>query len=194
MTLFLDYARSTELYKHLRSVPATRDGNLLEYTDDRTAEAQTEFLRWALHLAGPQVVLETGTNKGMFGYLISLLLKGVVLHTLDANPQAAKAVDILNCQQPNVRCCFYEGDSRVTFPALNVGARFAWIDGGHATEVAISDLLQCYRLKVPFIGVDDTAYSTVKNAVDYFLDHTSYKVIPNPFIYHDSRKAVLLGV
>ena len=81
MSLFLARARSSDRYRELCRVPATSDGNLLEGTDDGTAEAQIDFLRWAIQQARPDTVIEVGTHKGMFGYLVSLILERAVLHT-----------------------------------------------------------------------------------------------------------------
>jgi predicted O-methyltransferase YrrM len=193
MPFFLDYARSTPLYRQLCATPATSEGNLLEATDEQTAEAQTEFLRWALNLARPQVILETGTNKGLFGYLMSLVCRDVVLHTFDVHPGAAQAVQTLNSMQSNVSCLFHEGDSRATLRELRIAVQFAWIDGGHVFDVALSDLQQCYRLQVPYIAVDDTSYTCVRQAVNHLLEHTRYREVPHPFLQHDSRKAILLA-
>jgi predicted O-methyltransferase YrrM len=192
MSLFLDYARSTDLYQELCRVAATGDGNLLERTDDLTAEAQAEFLRLGLQLASPKIIVETGTNKGMFGYLVSLICRRVVMHTLDVNPRAADAVAILNRKQANITFVFHEGDSRQTFPQLDITPDFAWIDGGHETDIVLSDLLQCYRLKTSYVAVDDTAYESVKNAVDNFIADTPYSLVPHPFCQYDKRRAVLL--
>jgi hypothetical protein len=192
MSLFVDHARATALYRQLCRVPATDDGNLLEHTDDKIAEAQTEFLRWALQLARPKVLLETGTQKALFGYVVSLLLRDVVLHTLDCHPGAAQAVSVLNAGQGNVTCVLHAGDSRVTFPGLSVPAAFAWLDGSTQHEIVLSDLLQCYRLRVPYVAVDDTAYLSVRKAVDYTLDHFPYAIIENPFRENDRRGAMLL--
>jgi hypothetical protein len=192
MGLFLDYVRSTDLYRQLCELPATGEGNLLERTDDTTAEAQAEFLRWALALARPTVLLETGTNKGLFAYLVSLLLEGVKIHTLDVVPAAGRAVALLNERQDRVRCVFHAGDSRVTLPTLAIRPQFAWLDGGHATDVALSDLRQCHRLGVPYVAVDDTAYPSVWQAVEQALAELPYELVPNPYARHDSRGAVLL--
>jgi hypothetical protein len=192
MSLFLKYARATDLYRALCRVPASAEGNLLGSTDDTTAEAQVEFLRWALLQAAPRVVLETGTHQGHFGYLLSLVARGVTLHTCDVNPHAAQAVTLLNAGQANMACVLHEGDSRVTLPALDVPAQFAWIDGGHDTPVAVSDLIQCQRLRIPYVALDDTAYPPVQAALAHCLRHTAYTLVPNPFADHDQRKAVLL--
>jgi hypothetical protein len=192
MSLFLKYARATELYRALCQVPASVEGNLLEDTDDTTAEAQVEFLRWALLLAAPQVVLETGTHKGHFGYLLSLVARGLTLHTCDINPHAAQAVAQLNAGQDHVACVFHAGDSRTTLPGLDVPAQFAWVDGGHDTLVAVSDLVHCQRLRIRYVALDDTSYPPVGEALAHCLRHTAYSLVPNPFADHDKRKAVLL--
>jgi hypothetical protein len=194
MSLFLDRARSTDLYRELCQVPGTEDGNLLERTDPETATAQTEFLRWALQLARPRTLLEAGTHKGLFAYFVSLVLDGVEVHTVDVRPEAALAVAALNRRQQKVRCVFHEGDSRAVLPRLDVAADFAWLDGGHATDVALSDLLQCHRLGVPYVAVDDTAYPSVGRAVEYVRAHLPYEEIPNPYAAQDRRKAVLLAL
>jgi len=65
MSLFLARARETPLYRELCALLGTEDGNLLERTGETVAEAQIEFLRWALARARPRVVLEVGgTNAG----------------------------------------------------------------------------------------------------------------------------------
>lgn len=192
MGLFLDHARSTDLYRSLCQVFESPDGNLLEQTEDRLAEAQTEFLRWALHEAQPSVIIETGTNKGLFSYFVSLVARGVTIHTFDRDPRAGEAVELVNRSQQNVRCVFHDGDTRQTLGDFGVAAEFAWIDGGHDADIPLSDLMACYRLRVPYVAADDTAYPTVREAVEYLTRHTPYTVAGNPFREHDRRQALLL--
>ena len=192
MSLFLEYARSTDLYRSLCAVFPSDDGNLLEQTNDRIAAAQTEFLRWALHQADPKVILETGTNKGMFIYFVSLVARGVTIHTFDTDPRSAQAVELINRAQQNVAAVFHEGDTRQTLKELNVSPQFAWIDGGHEADIPLNDLMQCFRLRIPYVAVDDTAYPTVHGAVQYMLENTPYEALGNPFAHHDRRKALLL--
>ncbi len=192
MSLFLDHARSTDLYKALCGVLASDDGNLLERTDIKTAEAQTEFLRWALHVAGPQTIIEIGTNKGMFIYFVSLVARGVTIHTFDSDPRSAQAVELINKAQQNVVAVFHEGDSRETLREATIAAQFAWMDGGHQDDIPMSDLMGCYRLRVPFVAVDDMAFPAVRSAVEYMQQQTPYRVFGNPFMRFDRRQAVLL--
>src|SRR5262245_38727324 len=114
MSAYLDYLRSTGLYTELLRLPAPEDSDLLDHTDDCTADAQVEFLRWALQLANPQVLLETGTHRGFFGYLVSSLTRGATLHTMDCRAGASHSIELLNSRQGSVVCAFYHGDSRIT--------------------------------------------------------------------------------
>lgn len=191
MSLFLDRLRSTDLYRKLCGVIASDDGNLLEQTNDQLAEAQVEFLRWALQMARPRLILETGTDKGFFGYLLSWLLEDAELHTFDIRPEAERVVALLNAEQHNLRCFFYLGDSRESLLRFTVPVQFAWIDGGQSTDAVISDLLQCYRLRVPYVAVDDTAYRPVRKAIDYVQLHLPYRGLPSPF-EEGRRRAILL--
>ena len=97
-----------------------------------------------------------------------------------------------NAGQANVSCVFYEGDSRDTLTGLETPVQFAWIDGGHDTPSVRSDLQHCRRLRVPFVALDDTAYPTVRAALDDFLRQTAYTLVPNPYGDQDRRQAVLL--
>jgi hypothetical protein len=52
--------------------------------------------------------------------------------------------------------------------------------------------LQCYRLGVPLVAVDDTTFPSVRTAVDYVVEHFPFTVLPNPFAAEDRRGALLL--
>jgi hypothetical protein len=94
--------------------------------------------------------------------------------------------------QKDVSAVFYPGDTRLTLKQANVGAQFAWIDGGHDADIPLNDLMQCFRLRIPFVAVDDTTYPSVNGAVKYMLENTPYKNLGNPFVEHDRRNALLL--
>jgi hypothetical protein len=194
MSLFLEYARSQQLYKALCGVLESEDGNLLERTDMKTAEAQTEFLRWALNVVRPTTILEIGTNKGMFIYFVSVVARDVTIHTFDIDPACARAVDLLNSGQSNVVAVFHEGDTRATLRDAEIEAQFAWLDGGQQGDTPLNDLMQCFRLRVPYVAIDDSAFPVVQTAIDYVQQHTPYRTVGNPFLKEDRRRAVLLGL
>ncbi len=192
MGLFLDYVRSQPLYKELCTLTDSPHGNLLERTSDATAEAQTEFLRWALNLSHAVTIIETGTNKGMFGCLLSVIAyRGVLLSTIDQWDQSFRATQAIK-DSGQIAIRFHHGDSRKCLAAFKQTANFAWIDGGHEGDVPLSDLLNCHRLRVPYVAVDDTVEPDVGAAVQNVIDRGLYEIIPNPFAAHDKRNAVLL--
>ena len=196
MSLFLDYLRSTECYKQLCEVHDSNEGNTLEIVSDRTAEAQIEFHRWAWgHVLRDQPdateVLEIGHNKGMFGLLLSTIRPYAGLTAIDVNPAAETAARILT-ETALIDVEFHLGDSNQVL-AEEIGGDFdyAWVDGNHETAYALSDLMHCDRLAIPYVAVDDTAYESVALSVAQWQDKTSYTEIPNPFIADDDRKARL---
>lgn len=190
--MLLDYIRSLPVYTELINVHSTGEGNLLEITDTSTAEAQISFFIWALGQSETFDVLEIGTNKGLWGLLLSVIRPNVGLTTIDINPDSAKAADIL-ADKTNLDCVYFLcGNSMDILPSLKTGFDFAWVDGHHGYEFALSDLQNCARLGIPYIAIDDTNMGSVMQAVTTFLDTMPYTEVPNPFITRDARKARLL--
>ena len=189
---FLNYARSTSLYRELCELFDAKDGNLLDQTNDEIASSQIEFIRWAIHLAAPRLILETGTNKGFFSYLLSLICRDVVIYTFDTDPRSARAVELINSRQNNIRAIFTVGDTRQTLQTFNVPAQFAWIDGGHSEDIPINDLTNCLRLRIQHVAIDDTVLPDVSAAVQQMVAKTPYRLLHNPFAQHDRRRAVLM--
>ncbi len=189
--MLLDYIRTLPAYTKLINVHKTGEGNLLELTDTSTVEAQISFFIWALSKARVLSVLEIGTNKGLFGLLLSILRPNVDLTTIDINPDSILAADILNSEVDLSYVYFFCGDSTKILPNIHDVYDFAWVDGNHNYEYALSDLRHCARLSIPYIAIDDTNMKSVAQAVETFLAEGVYKEIENPFISRDSRKARL---
>jgi predicted O-methyltransferase YrrM len=192
----LEHLRAQPLYRRLRDGFDSAEGNLLEVTDDQTATAQVETLRWAIQRAAPRVLLETGTNKGYFGFLLTHITRDVTLHTFDGDPRCAGQIRILNEGQPGVRVRFTLGDTKQTLAAFtepDIG--FAWIDGGHDEATAASDIGHAMRLGVPLIAIDDTLImSETARAVDAALAaNPGYQRLEHPFAAADSRGIALLA-
>jgi predicted O-methyltransferase YrrM len=193
--LFLDYLHQLPLYAQLRATYETIEGNLLEVTDERVAEAQIEALRLGIARTAPRRVLETGTAKGFFGLLLSQVTTDLTLYTFDGNPRSAAAVELLNDGQDHVRAVFTLGDTKHTLSQLDVdGIGFAWIDGGHDLATASSDIAHAMRLAIPLIAVDDTrTMPETARAVDAALaTEPGYRRWEHPFFLHDSRGIAFL--
>ena len=193
--LFINYLRNQKLYRHLASSYETVEGNLLERADERTTASQIEAVRHAVKITRPQVILETGTAKSMFGYVLSHLLDGVTLYTFDGDPRCIPGVTLLNTAQHNVKAEFIFGDTKHTLATFNVvGISLAWIDGGHDEATARSDIQNAMRLRIPLIMCDDArTMPEVACAIDRALEaNSAYKRLTNPFFNHDSRGIVFL--
>lgn len=189
--LLIDYIKGTPLYHELTKVHNTNEGNLLELTNPKTLEAQVEFMRWALPQMHNRMLLEIGTNKGMFGLLASYIVPGCHLITVDINPDSAKVEEIMR-QNTNITVEVWIGNSIELIPAFEgINFGFAWIDGNHDYEYALSDLRNVARLGVPLIAIDDTNYKSVMDAINIWLVDAEYEEVPNPFIQYDDRKARL---
>ena len=140
--------------------------------------------------------METGTNKSLFGYLLSHLAGGVTLHTFDGDPRAARGVELLNAAQSNVRSVFTLGDTKRTLPRFDArGIDLAWIDGGHDEETAASDLRCAARAGARIVAVDDArTMPEVARALARTLEENArdYEPLVNPFYAHDARGIVFL--
>jgi predicted O-methyltransferase YrrM len=167
----------------------------LERADPRTTAAQIEAIRLALRLTRPRRVLETGTNKSLFGYVLSQLTRGVTLYTFDGDPRVAHGVEVLNAAQSNVRSIFTLGDTKQTLRDFDAQAiDLAWIDGGHDEATALSDLRQAARLRVPLVAIDDArTMPEVARAIEQVVGESSdYERLVNPYYAHDARGIILL--
>lgn len=192
---YVNSLREQALFHRLAGAYETVEGTLLERADEPTAAAQIEALRYAISLARPQSILETGTGKSMFGYLLSHLTHGTTLYTFDGDPRCVTGVELLNAAQTNVQAVLTLGDTKQTLPACDVkDLGFAWIDGGHDEATALSDIAQAMRLGVPLLAIDDArTMPEVASAIERALHmHLEYVRLANPFYNHDARGIVFL--
>ncbi|WP_186445533.1 class I SAM-dependent methyltransferase [Paenibacillus cremeus] len=191
-----DYLKAHPVVAHLNTLHNSIEGNLL-HSEPQTSEAQIHFLQYALSLAKPKKILETGTNKGFFSFLLSHLIKDVDLYTFDIDPRSKACVDYLNKCQSNVRIHLQLGDTRQTLLRFHQqGIGFAWIDGGHQWDTAYSDIMHAIRLGVPYIAIDDVAFPGAPDlphvVAAILAAHPRYVQAANPFAANDLRGAVLL--
>ena len=193
--LYVNYLREQKLFHQLAGSYETVEGNLLEQADEHTTAVQIEALRYAINLVRPQSILEAGTGKGMFGYILSHLTQGVTLYTFDGDPRCVTGVELLNTAQTNVRVVLTLGDTKQTLQALGIQALdFAWIDGGRDEVTALSDIRHAIRLGSPLIAIDDArTMPEVARAIDCALHtHPEYVRLVNPFYAHDARGIIFL--
>jgi len=179
---FLRSLQQDPLYQALCAVSGINThGNLLERTDPATAESQVETIRWALWRLGepPAWVVETGTNRALFGYLLSRIAAApLMLDTIDPEPRSLQAVATLNAMQDRVRAVHHCGLSGDLLPLiLRRGVPgLAWVDGDHSEQGCIDDLIALADAHTPMILVDDADHGEpgVQAAIARFLNEAPY--------------------
>jgi hypothetical protein len=127
----------------------------------------------------PKHVLETGTHKGAYDYLIKVNVPEVKIDTFDINLESHKCVDYLNNYFNERYIVFHHGNSIDRLlnyregidPSFDPNVKFdlAWVDGGHSLEAAYYDLYNCARLGIENITIDDLNLTDVEFAFKWFL-------------------------
>ena len=99
--------------------------------------------------------------------------------------ESSKVVPILAKVGMNV--IFNYGDSTQILNEYKIDEPvvFAWIDGGHKYEEALSDLRNAARLGAKYIALDDVKFfydGRIKTAyIDFLTEHQEYINIDNPY-------------
>jgi hypothetical protein len=161
------------------TIPDNYEGCLLDQPYDLRVRSQVNFIASILEEAHPKRILETGTHKAMFCYIVHLYDDSARIDTFGNLDESRRSVDVLN-KRYGEYIRYHLGDSRNTLaqfsPAYPVD--FAWIDGGHSYEVCKSDLFHCDRLQIPHIAIDDYKWiEEVKRAVHDFVGEGRYSLV-----------------
>jgi hypothetical protein len=135
--------------------PEGNEGALFN-NDSNGIAMQTAFIEKIIRAVQPKRVVEIGTNKGYFDYYLLTLDSSILIDTFDIAPVFEKAVEIINGIFGN-RVTFHCGNSIETFAIFNPPYRIdlAYVDWGHDFPVAKQDMLNCERLGIPHILIDD---------------------------------------
>jgi hypothetical protein len=137
--------------------------------------SQTAFQEKVFKTVNPRNVIETGTHKARYDYMIKVNVPDIKIHTFCIDERSKLCVDYLNSRFGQY-ITFHEGNSLDTltnFKGLESGEKFdlAWIDGGHSTDLAYSDLINCARLGIKNITIDDLDIEGVRIALDLFMSN-----------------------
>jgi hypothetical protein len=174
----LDRLLSDPRYALQVSAFETNEGNLLERTERHTAAAQLAVLTWVVSSVGPpKIVIETGTNKALFGLALSQMMPdGYTWRYLTCDPNSASAVAVqaLAERTPGLTATFYHGASLDRLDGMLEDAgeppHLVWIDGDHTGDGATFDLVSAMDARAVTILVDDvTLIPGIKEALDAVL-------------------------
>lgn len=168
------------MIEELKSLPGNGHGNLYEGQVDN-GNAQRSFIRGVIEAHKPEVIFETGTNKGFFGaFLHEIGFEGTWV-TCDPDYKVSQpAIDII--KQTVMFDVEYYACKSTENPFMErmldeERKSLAWIDGDHSYEGAYEDLqLVNHLLRCPIL-IDDYSYDTVYRAVDDFLKVSKYKLV-----------------
>lgn len=150
------------------------EGALFNWTTASSLLSQLKFHEKYLKEIQPSLILETGTHKGYYSYFAKKILPEVKIHTFGIDSGSQLCVDIINEFYNDKFITFYPGDSVKTlseFEPKNIEFDLAWVDGGHTFECAYSDLINCARLQIPNILIDDVDMLDVSSALDKFISN-----------------------
>lgn len=166
-----DYDFLNELYVQFDH----HEGCSFGWTTINSLLNQVLFHEKVINELNPKNVLEVGTYKCMYPYLLKKNVLDVQVYTFGINEESQKCVDLVNKHFNENFINFYVGDSTKTlseFEPKDVKFDLAWVDGGHTYDVAYSDLINCARLEIPEILIDDVDMNDVKKALQKFLENT----------------------
>lgn len=134
-------------------------------------------IKWLQEIK-PTTLLETGTNKAQFCYIVKLLFPNCKITTLDIHEWCQEMVNMVLEETNTEGIAFIQGDTRNTLKTIDDSFDCAWIDGGHSYEICLSDLRECNRLGIPHLLVDDWVFcADVKTAVMDFVKETKYEIV-----------------
>jgi len=160
------------------TIPLNDEGCLLDKVNDLRVRTQVNFIATLIRQSNAKKILETGTHKAMFCYVAYLCNRVLTIDTFGNLQESQKAVDVLN-REFGEYVRYYFGNTRKTLKDFSPEYQidFAWVDGGHSIEVCFSDLVNCHRLGIPSIAVDDYKWSSrVKSTVHKFSKEYNYSI------------------
>jgi len=162
-----------EILNKLNSVAPIGEGSTYSWSPHEEDDKQKTlgFLRQYLTDGKFNTILETGTHKGHFCFFCKQVLPNVKIFTFGIDNFSINATEILNTEFGKY-IWFTLGDSKHTLTTFQPDEKIdlAWIDGGHDYNTAYHDLLNCHRLRIPAILIDDCSLiRDVNSAVSDFL-------------------------
>lgn len=149
-------------------------GGLLYNHKNEGMNVQLNFVLEIFDIIKPENLLEIGTGKGLFDYFILLCNPEIKITTIDTRKESAIAINLINKKFKN-NIKFIHGKSSDVLKTLKPEYDLAWVDGDHHYPNCISDLINCNRLKIKNILIDDWCeMSTVRKAVLEFIKKGNY--------------------
>ena len=150
------------------------EGGLFNWTAAENMLHQLRFHKKYLQKIQPKYILEIGTFKGFYSYVVKKEVPEVKVYTFGINEGSQLCVDEINKLYGENFITFFPGDSVETLTDFDnpddIQFDMAWVDGGHSYECASSDLINCGKLGIENILIDDCDMWQVDKALREFCD------------------------
>lgn len=170
-----------QIANDLLNIYNSGEGSLLNNTEIGSS-VQIEFIENIIKEYKPSIILETGTNKGCFSFIVSTIAKelnhNVIIHTFDYESNSVNAIKLINQYFNFNNINFYQGNTVDTLRNFNIdNVDLFYVDGGHSYEVACSDINNAKRLNSKLILIDDLNMPDVSRAVNECLNNSEYEFV-----------------
>jgi len=150
------------------------EGGLFNWRTAENMVHQLKFHKKYLQKIQPKYILEIGTFKGFYSYVVKKEIPEVKVYTFGINEESQLCVDAINELYGENFITFFPGDSLETLTSFDnpddIPFDMAWVDGGHSYECAISDLVNCGKLGIENILIDDCDMGQVTAALRDFCN------------------------
>lgn len=191
MEININTIKNHNLYQKISEASVSPVGNLLDTdTDDTTADAQIKAISFVINkLKKDKIsVLEYGTNKGFFIFVLSLMCEKVNGITFEINKQYKQSIDlVLGLKNVDVEV-IYDDSTKQGVNYTNYNFDVAWIDGGRTDSVLYHDLYLAIFTKTKYILVDDNKFYGEAFTIKVREALSSlYQEIENPYFDNDKK-------
>ena len=140
-----------------------------------TKDDKNEVHKRALEKFKPERVLEFGTHKAEYGYLLKTFHPEVKeLVTVCQLPESKQCTDLVNEYFQENFIQFIEGRIPEVWETVSLEGKFnlGWLDAGHCYDLALGDLRKMKELDIPVILMDDSDMESVQLAMKTFLEES----------------------
>lgn len=191
-----------DLINSLWGSSKTLEGGIFNNSPERFF-LQVDLIQTALDLIQPKHIVEIGTNKSNFIYLVCEYMKyrnhkNLIIDTYDIDPECINGIQIIREKFPEYSINFHCGNSLNSlylYPPDSSPIDLFYVDGHHSYSYAKNDMEQAIRLNSKYILVDDMNdvgdNGGVPRAAEEVLKN--YKVVLAPHA-NDERKMTLFGI
>lgn len=176
---WLDSIRRGHIFDELSKRPSDRTG-LLDHENMDTMIAQTETISRYINASRADNILEVGTGKGWFAYLLANLYSRFSLYTFD-NASNDDLPQLIAQVRPDllITPCKTELLPSILSQLPEAHFNLTWINPKDSSTIVYQDICLAMEAKIPYILVNETKGGFCKQAcMDAIEEHSEYREDP----------------